>query len=81
MQEKWVQSLGREDLLEKAMATHSSTLAWKIPWMEEPGISCVTLEKSFNFSEPLFSHLYNPDDNNNTKLVILFWGLNVYKRN
>ena len=32
-----VQSLGREDPLEKAMATHSSTLAWKIPWMEEPG--------------------------------------------
>ena len=35
--ETWVQSLGREDLLEKEMATHSSTLAWKIPWMEEPG--------------------------------------------
>ena len=32
-----VQSLGWEDLLEKEMATHSSTLAWKIPWMEEPG--------------------------------------------
>ena len=32
-----LQSLGREDLLEKAMAPHSSTLAWKIPWMEEPG--------------------------------------------
>ena len=32
-----VQSLGREDLLEKEMAAHSSTLAWKIPWMEEPG--------------------------------------------
>ena len=31
------QSLGREDLLEKAMASHSSTLAWKIPWTEEPG--------------------------------------------
>ena len=30
-------SLGREDPLEKEMATHSSTLAWKIPWMEEPG--------------------------------------------
>ena len=30
-------SLGGEDLLEKEMATHSSTLAWKIPWMEEPG--------------------------------------------
>ena len=37
MQETWVQSLGWEDLLEKEMATHSSILAWKIPWMEEPG--------------------------------------------
>ena len=35
--ETWVQSLGWEDLLEKATAPHSSTLAWKIPWMEEPG--------------------------------------------
>ena len=37
MQETWVQSLGREDLLEKEMTTHSSTLAWKIPWTKEPG--------------------------------------------
>ena len=37
MQNTWVQSLGQEDLLEKGMATHSSILAWKIPWMEEPG--------------------------------------------
>ena len=37
MQETWVQSLGREDLLEKEMATHSSILARKIPWAEEPG--------------------------------------------
>ena len=37
MQETWVQSLGQEDSLEKEMATHSSTLAWKIPWTEEPG--------------------------------------------
>ena len=37
MQETWVQSLGQEDLLEKEMATHSNTLAWKIPWTEEPG--------------------------------------------
>ena len=37
MWETWVQSRGREDPLEKAMATHSSTLAWKIPWTEEPG--------------------------------------------
>ena len=33
----WVQSLGQEDPLDKEMATHSSTLAWKIPWMEESG--------------------------------------------
>ena len=37
MQETWVQSLGQEDPLEKEMATHSSTLAWKIPWTEKPG--------------------------------------------
>jgi len=37
MWETWVQSLGQEDLLEKEMATHSSILAWKIPWMVEPG--------------------------------------------
>ena len=37
MWETWVQALGREDLLEKEMAPHSSTLAWEIPWMEEPG--------------------------------------------
>ena len=33
----WVQSLSWEDLLEKGMATHSSILAWRIPWTEEPG--------------------------------------------
>ena len=36
-QEIWVQSLGQKDLLDKEMATHSSILAWKIPWTEEPG--------------------------------------------
>ena len=36
MWEVWVQSLGQEDPLEKEMAAHSSTLAWKIPWTEEP---------------------------------------------
>ena len=36
MWETWVPSLGREDPLEKEMATHSSVLAWKIPWTEEP---------------------------------------------
>ena len=37
MGETWVQSLGWEDPLEKGMATHSSILAWRIPWTEEPG--------------------------------------------
>ena len=37
MQETWVRFLGREDPLEKGMATHSSILAWRIPQMEEPG--------------------------------------------
>ena len=37
MQKIWIRSLGQEDLLEKGMATHSSFLAWRIPWTEEPG--------------------------------------------
>jgi len=37
MQETWVRSLGWEDPLEKEMAIHSRTIAWKIPWTEEPG--------------------------------------------
>ena len=37
MQETWVQCLSREDLLEKGSATHSSILAWRIPWAEESG--------------------------------------------
>ena len=37
IQETWVRSLGQEDPLEKEMATHSNTLAWKIPWTDKPG--------------------------------------------
>ena len=37
VQETWVRSLSQEDLLEEEMATHSTILAWRIPWMEEPG--------------------------------------------
>ena len=37
MQEMWVQSLGQENPAEKEMGTHCSILAWRIPWMEEPG--------------------------------------------
>ena len=47
MQEMWVHSLGGEDPLEKEMATHSSILAWEIPWTEEPGgLQSMELQKS-----------------------------------
>ena len=46
MQETRVQSLGWEDSLEKEMATHSNILAWKIPWIEEPGgLQSIALER------------------------------------
>ena len=46
-QETWVRSLGRDDLLEKEMATYSSILAWEIPWTEEPGgLQSMGLQKS-----------------------------------
>ena len=47
MQETWVRSLGQEDALEKEMAAHSSILAWRIPWTEEPGwLLSIWLQKS-----------------------------------
>ena len=46
VQETQVQSLGREDPLEKEMATHSSILAWEIPWIEEPdGLKSLVLQR------------------------------------
>ena len=46
MQEMWVQSLDQEDLLKEDMATHSSILAWKIPWTEEPsGLQSMELQR------------------------------------
>ena len=48
VQEMWVQSLGQEDPLQKEMATHSSILAWEIPWTEEPGgLESKGLQKSW----------------------------------
>ena len=54
MQETWVQSPGREDPLEKEMATHSSILAWEIPWIEEPGGA--TVRGVATITAPLFLH-------------------------
>ena len=46
MQETWVHSLGQEDPLEEGMATHSSILAWRIPWTEEPcGLWSIELQR------------------------------------
>ena len=50
MWETWIRSLGREESLEKEMATHSSTLAQKIPWMEESGVRGVAESDTHFFS-------------------------------
>ena len=63
MQEAQVQSLGREDPLEKQMVTHSSILAWRIPWMEEPGgLQSMGLQRvRHNWATSLhFTSLYDP---------------------
>ena len=57
MWETQVRSLGQEDSLENEMATHSSTLAWKIPWMEEPGTGyCPWVGKESDTIERLHFH-------------------------
>ena len=56
MQETWVLSLGQEDPPEKGMATHSSILAWRIPWTEEPGGLWSTGPKKLDTTEPLSTH-------------------------
>ena len=55
MRDTGVQSLGREELLEKGMATHSSILAWKIPWTEGPGGLQSTGHKKLDMTEGLHS--------------------------
>ena len=58
MRETQVRSLGREDPLEEEMATHSSVLAWKIPWVEEPGGALLTSMGSQRIGDNFtFTHL------------------------
>ena len=57
MRETWVRSLGQEDPLEKEMATHSSILAWRIPWTEEPGRLQSTGWQRVDMIERLHLHL------------------------
>ena len=56
VQETWVRSLGREEPLEEEMATHSSTLAWTIPCMEEPGAGYSPWGRKLNTTERLHFH-------------------------
>ena len=62
MQETWVRSMGREDPLEKEMAIHSSILAWRIPWTEEPGgyspWGCKESDKTERLTLSLFTSFY-----------------------
>ena len=59
MQKTWVQSLGREDPLEKEMAAHSSILAWRIAWTEESGgLQSMEFQK-INMTEQLRIHTHN----------------------
>ena len=62
MQETWVLSLGQEDPLEKEMATHSSILAWRIPWMEELGGLQSTGHKESDTIELLHFHFHFDED-------------------
>ena len=60
--EMWVRSLGQEDSLEKGMETHSSILAWKIPWTEEPGQATVhRVTKSWTRLKQFRTHAANLD--------------------
>ena len=68
MQEIQVQSLGQEDPLEEGMATHSSILAWRIPWTEEPsGLQSMGSQKSQTQLSDLMA--------NNNKWGLLWWGV------
>ena len=58
MQETWVGFLSWEDLLEQEMATHSSILAWKIPWTQEPGRLQAMGSQESDMTERLSTHIY-----------------------
>ena len=57
-QETWVQSLGQEDPLEEEMATHPSTLAWEIPYTEEPGRLLSWGHKDSDMTEHMHTHTH-----------------------
>ena len=75
MQETWVQSLGREDPLEKEMATHSNVLAWKILWTEEPGrLQSMGLQSQARLSDVTFTfHFHALEKEMATHSSVLAW--------
>ena len=85
MQEMQVQSLGQEDLLENGMATHSSILAWRIPWTEESGGLQSMGDKESGMAEHVFTGTHNLDSNFNLDILGFFWGgaknvkINIHK--
>ena len=77
VQETQVQSLGQEDLLEKGMATHCSTLAWKISWMEEPGrLQSLGLKESDTTERfTFFLSFFHLEKRETKKHVVQSWAL------
>ena len=72
MQETRIRSLGREDPLEKEMASHSSILAWRIPWTEEPGGLQSMGSQESDTTERL-------NNNNNNKMIRIITGADTHK--
>ena len=75
MRETWVRSLSLEDPLEKDMATHSSTFAWKIPWTEEPGRlqSMGSLRVGHDFTFTFTFHFHALEKEMATHSSVLAW--------
>ena len=74
MLETQVQSLGREDFLEKEMATHSSILAWRIPWTENPiGLQSTGLQRiGHNWTTNIFHFQYSVAGENSFLILLTF---------
>ena len=75
MQENWVRSLSWEDPLEKGMATHSSILAWRIPWTEEHGrIQSMRLQRvGYDQATNIFTFIFKTNFNSNLTVMTGLW--------
>ena len=67
----WVRSLGQEDGLEKRMATHSSILAWRIPWTEEPGGLQSMSHKKLDMTEQLTLSLFHINKIKDNMIILI----------